>query len=420
MRNITTVIKDFFIYSFGAIAVRGITFILAPLILRKISPQQYGTLSLLNSFIGILASLAGLGLRQVLFIEYFHQDATNRKRMINDIIIIYICAALPIFLFLYYYRTIWSVYIFNTVVQSPLLTLGLLSAFLFFFSELFSQVLRYEQKSGILTLLQLIIALTNGSLTVFFLFFLDGGIISIVAAQCIGTAVACSTAAFLFFKHNYHLHAIAKKSIQKARYYIGYGLPFVPGILFSWILSSGDKWLLARYATMHDVGIYSIADMFGQLFQLFILYPWSGAYLPYILNQFVQNKENIKQVAAHNNRNMYWSMFAVTILIIASYLLSTSLLLWFLPQTYHAAISYIWIILLGYVFLLGSYFASSLIQFYKKTYFLAFALAIPAVLNLILNYFFIPRWGIYGCTSATLIAYVVYFLITFIYSESLK
>lgn len=420
MADIKIVIKDFFLYTSGAIAIRGITFVLAPLILRTISPAEYGTLSLLNSFVGILASFAGLGLRQVLFIEYFHHDTTGRKRIVSDIIIIYVCAALPLFIFLYYYRNVWSPYVFNTVIHGTLLALGLLSAFLFFFSELFNQILRYEQQSSMLTLLQLIIALTNGSFTLLFLLFLQSGVTGIIGAQCVGTSVACCTAGFLFFKHNYNLHIVIKKSMQKAGYYIGYGLPFLPGILCSWILSSGDKWLLARYATLHDVGIYAIADMFGQLFQVFILYPWSSAYLPYILRQFVHHKENITPVAVHNNRVMYISMLVVGTLIGVGYLIGTPLLFWFLPATYHDAIAYIWIILLGYVFLLGSYFASSVIQFYKKTYFLALALAIPAILNLILNYFFIPCWGIYGCTSATLISYVMYFIITLWYSTILS
>jgi len=420
MRNIPTVIKDFFIYSSGAVAIRGITLMIAPFIVRKIAPAEYGVLSLLNSFISILASIVGLGLRQVLSIEYFHTDAADRKHLVNDIIIIYIVASLPLFALLYYTRTLWSHAIFSMQPPESLLFVALVCAFLFFFSELLMQVLRYEQQSRTLILLQLIIALTTTVCTIFFVFILQTGIIGIIGAQAIGTLIASIIGLIYFFSNHYNRYLHIKQSISNGIYYIAYGIPFLPGILFSWILSAGNKWFIAHYADLHAVGIYAIADMFGQLFHLFILQPWSSAYLPYILRQFVAHKNNVQPIVVQNNRNMYITMTALIILIAISYVITKPILLWILPSNYHESIQYIWIILLGYVFLLGSYFASNLIQFYKKRYFLAFSLAIPAILNIMLNFFFIPKWGIYGSTTATLISYIVYFAITLEYSMRLS
>ena len=90
-----------------------------------------------------------------------------------------------------------------------------------------------------------------------------------------------------------------------------------------------------------------------------------------------------------------------------------------MPPTYYAAIPYILVLLLGQIFLLGSYFAATLIQFHKKSYFLAFALALPAIINLLLNLLLTPYFGIYGCTAATLISYFIYFMIMYLYNKTL-
>ena len=73
---------------------------------------------------------------------------------------------------------------------------------------------------------------------------------------------------------------------------------------------------------------------------------------------------------------------------------------------------------MGQVFLLGSYFASAIIQFRKQTAFLAVALLIPACLNIALNYLLIAPFGILGCSLATMLSYLAYFQITLWHSSA--
>ena len=175
---------------------------------------------------------------------------------------------------------------------------------------------------------------------------------------------------------------------------IMYGLPFIPGIMFSWVLASSDRWVLAYYTSMHDVGIYAIADLFAQLFYTLILIPWSGSYLPYIMQRYAQHKTNLSSIEKENRTIMILSMICATIGVIFGYICLQPFLYWIIPPAYQAAIVYILLLLIGQVFLLGSYFAATIIQFHKKRYFLAFALAIPACCNLLLNLLLTPRFGI--------------------------
>jgi hypothetical protein len=93
-------VTNFFIYAFGAFLLNAINVIMAPIIMRVLSPQNYGFLSLVTNFIEIVSTCVGLGLRQLMTIEYFHHDIINRKKLVTEIVTIYSILMFPAFLIL--------------------------------------------------------------------------------------------------------------------------------------------------------------------------------------------------------------------------------------------------------------------------------------------------------------------------------
>ena len=413
-----SVIKHFFIYSFGSFFLRSISMILVPLNMRKLTPTDYGTLSLIAAFITIATALIGLGLRQVLSIEFFHQDYAGKKQIITEMLIIYTAIAIPTMVIAWQARALIISYIFFNTITATQLAPALITVFFFFYAELLYQLLQYERKAIPLTTLQIILALISATITFTSLWVFNVGLVGIIWAQTISTMLA-ALIFFLFLAKHYFLHSSIRTSLSKIYYYILYGLPFIPGIICSWVLASADRWVLASYRSMHEVGLYAIADLFAQLFYTLVLIPWSGSYLPYIMQRYAEHKNNLAPIEQENRHIMFMSMGGATIAILIGFFCFKSFLHYLLPPTYYAAIPYILVLLLGQIFLLGSYFASSLIQFHKKSYFLAFALAIPAIINLLLNLLFAPYFGIAGCTAATLISYSIYFMITYLYNKTL-
>ena len=420
LRTVTdaSVIKHFFIYSFGSFFLRSISMILVPLNMRKLAPTDYGTLSLITAFITIATALIGLGLRQVLSIEFFHQDDVGKRRIITEMLIIYTAIAIPTIGIAWQARTVIIRYIFFNSITTAQLAPALITVFLFFYAEILYQLLQYERKAIPLTTLQIILALISAAITLVSLWIFNIGLVGIIWAQTVTTVLA-TLIFFLFLAKHYFLRSAINTTLSKTYYYILYGLPFIPGIICSWMLSSADRWVLASYSSMHEVGIYAIADMFAQLFYTLVLIPWSGSYLPYIMQRYAAHKDNLAPIERENRQIMCMSMIGATIVILIGFFCSRSLLHYLLPPTYYAAIPYILVLLLGQIFLLGSYFASSLIQFHKRSYFLASALAIPALINLLLNLLLTPYFGIPGCTAATLISYGIYFMITYLYNKTL-
>lgn len=413
------IIKNFFIVSFGSLMLRGISIALVPFTLNMLSPSDYGLLSLFTSFNTILIAILGLGLRQSFYLEYFHCQAEERKNMTNSIVGIYLLIATPLTFILFAAYPIINHALFCNAATPFLIALSLGYCFLFFFVELFYQHLQYESKALPLTILQTAIALITFVLTIFFVYRMQLGVQGVLLSSLCSVTLACGVGGYHYIKARYFDSFTFQQSRQDIAFHLRQGIPFIPGVLFAWILSSGDKWVLAQYSTLHDVGIYAVADAFSQLFYVVILYPLSGSYLPWLFKQFASNKKNIAILEHNNKKIMYNSMFGLASLITIGYMFGKPILYWILPSKYHEAILYIWLILMGNVFWMGTYFACALIQYHKKSYFLGLAICLPAFLNIGLNVALISTLGTYGCALATLLAYIAYFFLILGYNKRL-
>jgi len=413
------VVSNFCIYSLGAFVLRGTSVILAPITLHILSPHEYGIIALINSFASIATLVAGFGLRQVFSIEFYHHTSNSRRTLVNDIVIIYCVLATPLLALALVNCTTINHVLFLGSVPNTLIGITLVYCFLFFFVELFYQALRYQQKAFSLVLTQTGTAFGIIVLNVIFLWKLHWGVYSMIVSYLIGYTLVTLWGIRAYLRAGCAAHIDVRASLRKLTYYVRLGLPFIPSVLFSWILSSSDRWMLARMTSLHDVGLYALADAFGQLYQMLILYPLSSAYLPHLMQQFGRNKHNLFIVEQRNRTVTYWGMVIVACCITIGYFIGKPLVYWLLPAKYHAALHYVWFILMGYVFLTGTYCLSALIQFHKRTLFLAYALFIPALMNVVLNFLLIPRWHILGCVLATLIAQITYFCIVWWYSTRL-
>lgn len=413
-------IQNFLIYLLGALLLGGFHIILAPLNMRMLTPHEYGILALITSSIAIGSAILGFGLRQFLSIEYFHHDEYGQKKIINHILVIYASLAMPLCILFFCFQSPIMHWLSLHHISPFIFSATLITTFLSFFAELFYQVLKYQQRAWALMLIQTSIALAALTLTVALLLWANFGIMSTVIGQLVSMTAATGVGFYVWRQEGFSAHFEMRPPKGTMRRFLKYGFPFVPAILFSWIIASSDRFLLAHYASMHEVGIYAIADMFGAMFRLLILQSWSGSYLPHILTQYHQNKNSLLTIERKNLITMWVTLASLMFIIIAGFWITKPLILIILPASYHEALHYILIILAGHIFLLGSYFAASFIQFHKKTYFLAASFCIPALLNIIFNILLIPRYKIYGCTIATMGSYAIYFLIILWYNRRLR
>jgi O-antigen/teichoic acid export membrane protein len=406
-----TVLKQFLIYSSGALFLRGISVILVPIYMRTLSPTDYGVLSLCYSFVCIAAAIISMGLRHVLTFDYFHHTHEEQKKLINEILVIYTLIGTAALAIAIAARSLFIHYIFMDYLSDTLMIVVLCNTYLTFYAELHDQLLQYTGRALRMTIINIINAFIRITVILVLLLYFKASFASMVWGQWAGLVFVCSVGLYTYLMHGYQTHARIKNSLKKTKEYISRGAPLVPKILLMWVLSGADRWVLARYSSMHDVGIYSVADAFSYLFYLLILMPWNGSYLPWMLRELTHSKHDTRLIEQKNRTIMWYTMGGVSVLMVFCFIVFQPVLRWIIPAQYHEALPYILIILFGQVFLLGANFGSCILQFRKQSYLMLGALVVPSVLNVGLNILLIPHYRLYGCTGATLISYATYFCI---------
>jgi len=417
--NRITIIKNFLLYSVTALLYRGINLFLMPLYMRFLSPSEYGVLSLIEGFVYIVTTFIGVGLRKLLALEYVHYNDVDQKKLTNTIIITHLCMALPVLFLVYYYQTAIITSVFNNTISSTTFKFVLLMTFCSFFCELLYQIMRFGHQAKALSLIHIFHALSIASITLCCFFFFNIRFVAIPAAQSITMVFVMLIGIHIWFKSRYQEHLHFKTAFKKSRWYIYQSTPLMVGTLLQWVLESSDRWMLARLGSMHDVGIYSTAYLFNGLFYSLIVLPWTGAYIPYILQKYALNRDAIASVEHKNRRLMWISMAGLIIILFLIIAPAKPLILMILPPSYHNALYLIAPMVFGRIIYFGAQFNLCLLQFYKKTGIIFFSLLVPAITNVFLNYLFIPRYGITATVIVSIVSFSFYFMITWYYNRKM-
>ena len=91
----------------------------------------------------------------------------------------------------------------------------------------------------------------------------------------------------------------------------------------------------------------------------------------------------------------------------------------FFPITYHGDYALIPILAMGYVFLGLRKITSVILAYYEKALWFSMSGYLPAILNVALNFIFIPQYGIISAALSTLASFFIYFLTVYLMSRKL-
>ena len=194
------------------------------------------------------------------------------------------------------------------------------------------------------------------------------------------------------------------------------GLPIVPGALAMWALNSVDRWILMRYTSYENIGIYSVAYKFGLVWESLILASFAAAYTPRLFRAY---KDKLIETERRNIKNLKYYLVVSFIAVIAAVSILRFVFPYFIGNEYQAAFKLIWIILLGYVFYGAFAFCNHFPYILKKTYYATFCVLVAVGLNIGLNFIFIPQYGVVAAAYTTMISFFVMFVMGFILRTAL-
>ncbi|MHA1380797.1 MAG: lipopolysaccharide biosynthesis protein [Candidatus Helarchaeota archaeon] len=194
-----------------------------------------------------------------------------------------------------------------------------------------------------------------------------------------------------------------KANFSLAKEMAKYSFPLVIGNLSAWILSLSDRYILEFFRSSQEVGIYSASYNISERSIKLITTLFMLASGPILMHNW-EKKGKSESREFLNKITRYYLIFCIPAVVGLS-ALSKPLVKIMTGEQYFEGYKIIPFVTLGVLFLGLQHMFQSGFLLYKKTNFVSFIILTSGLLNLLLNFLFVPNYGFYAAAITTLISY---------------
>ena len=247
--------RNTIIIAIANVGSRAINFVLAPMYSYYLSTEQYGTMDLIVTAIGLITPLVCLDIYEATF--RITSDKNSDKRIVFS----------SSFLFTIGLTIIVLGIIFLVTYDSMIISIALLGAALESNIGVLSQFARGIGKMKIFAFSGIANSLIIFLLNIFFLVILQHGLYGWAIGYLVAKFLVCI---FLFVAINGWKFFSIKK-ISKSFYIeaFKYALPLIPTTTMWWIMNVSDRYMILYYIGASANGIYAVANKLPALLSIF-------------------------------------------------------------------------------------------------------------------------------------------------------
>ena len=382
-----------------------VPFILLPIIVRKISVEEYGEYSFFLTLESVLIPIISLNLSNCIYREYY-KNKNNLSFYISNLFYGYLIIGL---IMLIPYLII--VFVGDKFIGFPhhLYFCLFLTSFLFHFCDIISLICRVKQKvlyyggwqiSKSLLLLLLMIA----SL------YISENYTALVYARATTFIVVFITAIVVLSKKRMLWKRFDKELFI---YMINFSLPTVIYSLSSFVFSFSDRFFIRGFLGNEMLGIYSGIYQLSAAISILVT-ALNAAWMPWLFDKLSKNEENGKREVVKISYAVICGFLIVGIIWGSLFPFLSSKIL---TTEYSAYSGIAWFFIFAFV-MHGIYCIVSPYTYYtKKTKVNAKIGMISAVFNVILNFILTPLFGIVGPALSLFFTWFIQALLFFVYSN---
>jgi O-antigen/teichoic acid export membrane protein len=401
-------VRSLGIYTISNVINASIPFLLLPLLTNYLSTEDFGILTNFKLLIELLIPFISLNMMTSLQVVYVNRHKELGSYISSGMIAMVVLTALFSVLAALFSEKIVE----GTGVPPSFVVMASVYALYQNVVEVLLSVWRMEDKAisfGVFRIARTVIELALALILILgFGSSFEGSIYALSYSYGLGTVVA-----ILFLVRSRFLPLSFEW--RHVRHIFNYGAPLIPHVLGSVMIGYTDKLVITQYMGLSENGIYSVGFMVGQVIGL-LQTSFNQAWVPYVFNGLKSGEEQVKV------RIVRWTyIYMIAILAITLFFyLCTPLVFMFLGKGFQGGMELVLWIALGFAFN-GMYKMVGVYFFYReKTNFIA----VISILTAVINYFFVvwmvPRYGYTGAAIATMSAFFIQFLCTWIWSTRVE
>ena len=389
--------KQLAIYGAGDVAVSAVNLLLLPIYVRYLSERDYGILGLLGAVEVIAKILFRWGLDGSFMRFFYDTEESSARQRLASTIFYFLLGVNGVLLLTSLLASNWLArVVFGDATAAQPLQLVLLNTFAIGFTFFPFHVLRMERRSAEFSLLAILRSVATVALRLILVVSAGLGVMGVVVADVVVTALLL---AVLLRRFAPLIRGVF--DWQVLRESLAFGLPRVPHAAAQQIMAVGDKFILAAFRPISEVGVYSMGVSFGLTQKLFLSafeYAWAPFY--YSASREPGAPALFATVTTYGIAAL--GLLTAGLSAIARDLLDVMTRGVFVD----AAPVVVWTAV-G-VFLQGVYLLTSIgLNITKRTGYYPAATIAAAAANIGLNYALIPRYGMIGAAWANAAAYGV-------------
>ncbi len=394
--------KDTAIYGISTMAARFITFLLVPFYTNIFNPDEYGIITNLYAFIGLMNIIYIYGMDAA----YMKFAASKENGEQGDIFSTpFISVAMVglvlgvIILFMYKKISLLLGIPDNFQYLILFLPLILLIDALAVIPFIKLRLERKAKKFGLFKILNIIITVLMNVVLIFLLHWdIEAVLLSNLIASIVSLLLVFPSIRRSFhFSFNFHL----MKRLLK------FGLPYLPAGLASMIIQVIDRPIMENLTNLTTLGIYQANYKLG-IFMMLFVNMFQYAWQPFFLQE--AKSENAKELFA--KVLTYFTIASSTMLVIVSLFIDNIVKFNFfgyslIGSAYWVGLDIVPVVLFAYLFN-GLYVIFTAGIFIKeKSIYVPIITGAGALVNILTNFILIPIMGIMGAALATLASYFV-------------
>ncbi|WCL82578.1 oligosaccharide flippase family protein [Saprospira sp. CCB-QB6] len=399
------VFKHSSIYFIGTLLTQGLGVLSLPVFTYFMNEAEYGVASVFISYVSIISVVLSFNLHISISRSFYEKDI-EIKRFVSTVFNV---TALINFLLgglVYIFREPIATYI-NLPAETIIYLL--LTGYFAVLYHIFFQLKREEQKSIEISIVNVAWQYSKFGLACLGLYALrNTG--EVYMGKIIGEMLAGAFFAFIFIWRIWPFIKELRIDFSDLRYALIYGLPLIPYSIGGFLLNSFDQWLINSQLGNADAGLYSFAYKIGMLLLGLITALQNAANPAY---HKIMNEQQYEQLGPQVYSIHKLSLLGGVFLLLFAVDLA-SLLLSFSKNNFQQSLYIVPIIVLGYIFYSMSLLYNRYIQYQKVNIYLTVILLASALVNLVLNLYFIPRQGYQAAAYTTLGSYVIMFLLSWL------
>ncbi len=400
------------VYAVATFATKALNFFLLPLYTRFLTPADYGTIALAETVAAALAACFGLGLEpgmRRLYFQYVgdrdhlgpYLSSVLRFAAASTVVIVaVVLLAGPALL-----REL-DPHLAMPFYPCAALAIG---------TAALAQVIQYrlglyqaEERPRSYALLATASTVLTAMAAIALVVFMRWGAVGMLLGKLVAAAVLAGTALVLL-RHWLRFPT----RWQYVRETLPLALPLIPQNLMALGLFAADRFILERYRSLEEVGLYSLAYTFGMAMYLVassIGQAWQTIFFD-VARQGGEGRTTLGRLSSG------LAIFLVSVAVFGTLIAQDFTRV--LDPRYRAVGGLIpWIIA---AYLAHAWFGLFHLAAWqgKRTKFILLATGLACAANIALNLWWIPRWGMYGAAYATAAAYALEALLMYFYAQRL-